>query len=73
MIKKTSSLLLSLAAAAIDQATALTFSNNKTFSASCHVNGDAFIWDLNKHRVAFPLVHSDNDNARPRPMAMRTD
>mmetsp|Transcript_9494 Transcript_9494/g.14144 ORF Transcript_9494/g.14144 Transcript_9494/m.14144 type:complete len:378 (+) Transcript_9494:130-1263(+) len=57
---------LTLTSAAIDQAATLTFSNNKTFLASCHANGEAFIWDLNKRRVAFPLVDGDNDNVRLR-------
>lgn len=50
------SIISSSTPAAIDQATALTFSNHKTFLASCHANGEAFIWDLFKRRVAFPLI-----------------
>ena len=45
-----------------DQATTLSFTNNQTFLASCHVNGEAYVWDLNKRHVKFSLLEKDHDD-----------
>ena len=46
---------------AIDQATALTFSNQTSLLASSHVNGQAYIWDLNRRKVAFSLFDNHKE------------
>jgi len=51
---------------AINQATTLTFSNKKTLLASCHANGEAYIWDLNKRRVAYNLISEENSTSHRR-------
>jgi hypothetical protein len=58
---------------AIDQATIFSFShnsnitknnstlNNYSYLASSHVNGQAYIWDLYKRCIAFPLLDYDHN------------
>ncbi len=43
---------------AIDQATRISFARNQTYLASCHINGEAHVWDLNKRQIAFSLTEN---------------